>query len=96
MAIKRSRKTRDNKVNPHYNFLVSWQPSEAGVKGELNSNKLKTTSKLSASKRADILAQQSKDKAIKKDIFRSLATVGFILGLELVVYLTRNQFPLLK
>ena len=96
MAIKSSRKTRESKVNPHYNFLVSWQPSQASVKGELNSNKIRSGLKIPASKRADILAQESKDKAIKKDIFRSLITVGFILSLELVVYLTRNQFPFLK
>lgn len=96
MAVKRLRKTRENKINPHHNFLVSWQPAKVGVKGELDSAKLNSTKKLSKSKKADILAQEDKYKATKKDIFRSLALISFILILELVIYLSRNQFTFLK
>lgn len=94
MAIKRTRgkRTRENKLNPHYSFLVSWQPSKAGVKGELKSVTNKLSHKVSMIKSADILAQAASTEAIKKDIFKSLILISLILILELVVYLARNKF----
>lgn len=89
MAIKRNRK---NKENPHYNFMVSWQPSEARVKGEMKLGTKSQNVKLSSAKRADILAQDNKVKAVKKDLVKSLITISLILILELVIYLARNKF----
>ena len=87
-------RTRKNKENPHYNFLYSWNPSEAHVKGESQLVNKTVSVKLSASKRADIQAKQDSLGRIKKDIIRSLILVSFILILELVVYLAWSKFVL--
>lgn len=94
MAIKKAsgKRTRENKLNPHYSFLVSWQPGKAGVKGELKSATNNFSHKVSIAKSADILAQAASYEAIKKDIFKSLILISLILILELVVYLARNKF----
>jgi len=73
MTIKRTRKNKDN---PNYGFLVSWKSSEARVKRE---RKIESEPKL---------AQIS----VKKDIVRSLILVSLILILELVVYLAWKRF----
>lgn len=86
-----TKKNRHEKANPHYNFLVSWQPPEARVKGEMKSGTSNVSQKLSNAKKADILAQESKIKATKKDLLKSLILVSFVLILELVVYLARTK-----
>ena len=91
VAIHRSRK---NKENPHYQFLVSWEPSHARVKRESYSNEIAPEPKLSASKRAEIQAKEDSMVRIKKDIIKSLLTVSFVLIAEVVVYLARNQIKL--
>ena len=94
MAIERTRK---NKENPHYGFLVSWQPkpaSQARVKGESNSDKITVSATLSHGKRAESLAQEASNEGTKKNIIRSLILISFILILELVVYLAWNKFVL--
>lgn len=92
MAIERTRK---NKENPHYGFLVSWQPkdgSQAHVKRESNpANKLSSAT-LTHGKRAESLAQDDLATGNKKNIYKSLILVGLILILELVVYLAWNKF----
>jgi hypothetical protein len=88
-------RTRKNKENPHYGFLVSWQPkppSEARVKGEPNSNKFIASATLRHGKRAESLAQDKVASGTKKNIIRSLILIGFILILELVIYLAWNRF----
>lgn len=92
MAIKRSKRTRSEKANAHHTFLVSWQPTETSVKGELKNAQSNNFKKLKPAKKADILAQASKDQAIKKDIFKSLILISLILILELVIYLAKNRF----
>jgi hypothetical protein len=87
-------RTRKNKENPHYSFLYSWTPTEAGVKRESNLVKDVQAPRPSASKKADIQAKDNSTKRIKKDIIRSLSLVSFMLILELVVYLARNKFIL--
>ncbi len=73
MAVHRTRK---NKENPNYGFLVSWTPGEARVKRE---RKIEREPKL---------AQIS----VKKDIVRSLILISLVLILELVVYLAWSRF----
>jgi hypothetical protein len=92
MAIERTRKSKEN---PHYGFLVSWQPkegSQAHVKRESNSANKLSSATLTHSKRAESLAQDDPATGNKKNIYRSLILVGLILILELVVYLAWNKF----
>ena len=89
MAIHRTRK---DKENPHYGFLVSWTPSQARVKGELKSDKKEIAYKASKTKRADLLAQDGNQGYIKKSILKSIIIVSFILILELVVYFAWSRF----
>ncbi|HET7099323.1 MAG TPA: hypothetical protein VFI61_03770 [Patescibacteria group bacterium] len=85
-------RTRKNKVDPHYGFLVSWKPREAGVKGELESKNKSNVYEAKNSKKADLLAKELTSRPIKKDIIKSLILVSLILILELVIYLARNKF----
>ena len=94
MAIHRTRK---NKENPHYNFSISWQPksaSQAHVKREPNSGKIVSAATLRHGKSAESLAQGASSTSTKKSIVRSLILIGFILILELVVYLAWSKFVL--
>ena len=94
MAELRSRK---NKENPHYNFLVSWEPkpaSQAHVKREQASDKIDVVATLRHGKSAESMAQASPNVHTKKSIVRSLILICLILILELVVYLARNGFGL--
>ena len=91
MSIHRTRKQKEM---PHYSFLVSWQPPQARVKGELKSSEKFEASKLVPPNKANNLAQAGIVRNIKRDIVRSLAVVAFILILELVVYLAWIKFVL--
>ena len=90
-------RTRKSKENPHYGFLVSWEPkdaSQARVKRESNSDKIVGSATLTHGKSAESLAQGELGSVNKKNIYRSLILVGLILILELVVYLAWNKFIL--
>jgi hypothetical protein len=87
-------RTRKNKEHPHYNFLYSWAPSEAHVKGESQLDEKAIPTKLSASKKAEIQAKEETQGRIKKDIIKSLILVSFVIILELVVYLAWSKFIL--
>jgi hypothetical protein len=94
MAELRSRK---NKENPHYNFLVSWQPKptpQAHVKREQASDKITDSAISRHGKMAESMAQQAPNVHTKKSIVRSLILIGLILILELVIYLARSRFGL--
>ena len=94
MAELRNRK---NKENPHYNFLISWSPktsSQAHVKGEQLQDKIGGVAIIRHDKLAESMAQEGSNVHTKKNIVRSLILIGFILILELVVYLARNRFGL--
>ena len=94
MAIQRTRK---NKENPHYGFLVSWQPkapSQAHVKGETNSEQFSPPATSRHGKSAVSMAQGVLALGTKKSIIRSLILISFILILELVVYLAWRKFVL--
>jgi hypothetical protein len=89
MAIHRTRK---NKENPHYQFLYSWQPFQANVKGELEEGKTSTLATPRHGKKAESLAQEEGRPNIKKGIFRSLILISLVLILEVVVYLAWIKF----
>ncbi len=86
------RRSRKNKVNPHYEFLVSWKPPQARVKGESENAKAGKTPEARGSKMANVPAKDGTSRQIKKDIGRSLIYVAIILTLELVVYLAWSRF----
>ncbi|OGM88563.1 hypothetical protein A2573_03065 [Candidatus Woesebacteria bacterium RIFOXYD1_FULL_43_18] len=90
-------RTRKNKENPHYGFLVSWQPgdhSQAHVKGESKSEKFPSPATPRHGENAVSMAQGTLASGTKKGIIRSLILISFILILELVVYLAWNKFVL--
>ena len=89
MPIQRTRK---NKENAHYGFLVSWSPDQPRVKGELGLTEKNIGYKPKLGKSADLLAQDDNNKLIKSDIIKSLIRVGFILILELVIYFAWSRF----
>lgn len=92
MAVIRTRK---NRKNTHYGFLVSWEPKRpkiASVKGETKSGHESVPASVRHGKKADSLAQASTSLDIKKDIIRSLIIISLILILELVIYLAWNKF----
>ena len=94
MAIHRTRK---NKENAHYGFLVSWQPKDhfqARVKRESKLEKFPLPATSRHGENAVSMAQGAPALGTKKDIIRSLILIGFILILELVVYLAWNKFVL--
>jgi hypothetical protein len=91
MAINRTRK---NKENPHYGFLVSWDPKQARVKRESKSDQRAISSEPEKPKKANISAKSHEARDIKKDIVRSLMVVGIVLTLEVVVYLAWNRIIL--
>ena len=85
-------RTRKNKETPHYGFLVSWQPSSTSVKGESKISLDSARHGTKNAKSADVLAQESNLRSIKKDIIKSLILVSLILVAELVIYLAWNKF----
>jgi hypothetical protein len=91
---RKNKKALRDKHRPNYSFLVSWSPNDARVKRDLNSNTNPLELKLSASKKAEIQAKIDSTYQIKKDIIKSLILVSFVLIVELVVYLARNQIKL--
>lgn len=87
-------KNRKDKAHPNYSFLVSYDPKQATVKRESDLGNSIETPKLSASKKAAELAKEDSYARIKKDIIKSLILVSFVLIVEVVVYLARNQIKL--
>jgi len=88
-------RTRKNKENPHYGFLVSWEPKrekKAHVKGETKFDTNDMPASIRRGKKADSLAQAEAGASIKRDVVRSLIIISLILILELVVYLAWNRF----
>jgi hypothetical protein len=88
-------RTRKSKENPHYGFLVSWQPKEAKrshVKRETQIGKDIRIASVRHGKKADSLAREQASGSAKKGIVRSLIRISLILILELVVYLAWKRF----
>ncbi|KKU09073.1 MAG: hypothetical protein UX13_C0050G0008 [Candidatus Woesebacteria bacterium GW2011_GWB1_45_5] len=85
MAVKR---TREEKENPHYRFLYSWEGKPAGADSKTPLQaRVKGKAKIEAKSDLALIS-------VKKDIARSLILVSFILIMELVVYLAWNKFIL--
>jgi hypothetical protein len=87
------RRTKKQKAGAKHPFLISWEnepentSSSKPVKGQFKSkSKLKTGSG-SKSKNAQLLDKQGYLASIKKDLFKSLVLAGFILALQIVIYL---------
>ena len=92
MAIQKSRK---NKKNPNYGFLISWDKNAskiAHVKGETKNPLKAKSASVRHGKKADSLAQAESGVNVKKDIIRSLLIISLVLILELVVYLAWTKF----
>jgi len=88
-------RTRKNRDNPHYGFLVSWDPDRskiASVKGETKIKASGVTATARHGKRADSLAQAEATSYVKRDLIRSLIVISLVLILELVIYLAWNRF----
>lgn len=88
-------RTRKNKENPNYQFLVSWEPKKTSVKGESGLPHPQPRKKISRSKSADLMSQENTHARIKKDIIKSLILVSLVLILEVVVYLA-SEFKILS
>ncbi len=90
-------RTRKNKENPHYGFLVSWEPrptKKVYVKRETKFSKNVTLASSRHAKRAESLAQAEAAATNQKGIVRSLIRISLILILELVIYLAWSKFIL--
>ncbi len=88
-------RTRKNKENPHYGFLVSWEPKSSkneAVKRESQSDTKNVSASISHKKNADSLAQAEAIKTAKKGIVRSLIRISLILIVELVIYLAWTKY----
>ncbi len=95
------KRTRNEKENVHYPFLVSW---DGGSKSRLSQGSVKRETKKTSStnsneaaplKKAEPKAISEETEFIKKDIKKSLITTSFILIVELVIYLAWKKFFLL-
>ena len=90
-----SQRSRKNKKNPHYKFLISEHLNEANLKpvNRETKNELRpATASVRHKKNADSLAQAAGTHIVKKNIIRSLITISLILILELVIYLAWIKF----
>jgi hypothetical protein len=88
-------RTRKNKENPHYGFLISWDPNQekkGRVKGETEIAQKSISASYRHKKNAESLAQDEVGALAKKGIVRSLILISLILILELVVYLAWIKF----
>lgn len=88
-------RTRKNKENPHYGFLVSWEPKaskDEAVKRESFNVSKNISASIRHKKNADSLAQEETSKVAKKGIVRSLIRISLILILELVIYLAWTKY----
>jgi hypothetical protein len=88
------RRTKKQKKDPKYPFLVSWegtstnQSQESTVKGQ-NKTSVKANPKNSGqSKNAYLLEKGANLASVRHDIIKSLIIASFILGLEVVIYLS--------
>lgn len=88
-------RTRKNKVNPHYGFLVSWEPNTSKnepVKRESIRYEKHISASTKRKENADSLAQAESGVQAKKGIVRSLIRISLILILELVIYLAWTKY----
>jgi len=81
------RRTKKQKEGARHTFNLSWAPSEAGVKGQFNSEPKRPKANTRKHESAISLAKDASLASIKKDIVKSLMVVSLILALEVVLYL---------
>jgi len=90
------RRTKKQKEKAKHNFQVSWEPSsskdkksrsEASVKGQLTTDKIRSGSKRKNNNITKITGQNDDLASIKKDIRKSLLFTAIILASEIVLYL---------
>ena len=81
------RRTKKQKEGARHTFNLSWAPSEAGVKGQFNSEPKRPKAGARKHESALSLAKDDSLASIKKDIVKSLMVVSLILALEVVLYL---------
>lgn len=90
MAKKR---TRAQKEKAHHNFTISWDPSlkiqspKANVKRHFKNEASSKSIQAAKTIKANITEHSYDNKAIRKDIIKSLSLASLILCLELVIYL---------
>lgn len=87
------RRTKKQKTEAKHNLMISWHPSvDPGEKGPKKQNQ-KHLENQKGSKKTSVkkkIVRQSVDPAIsstKKAIAKSLGLAGFILSLEIMIYL---------
>lgn len=80
-------RTRKEKETAKHQFTLSW---EARVKRQKNIGSNDLNSSSNKPKSAETSAQDAYQPNIKRDLFKSLILVSFILCLELVIYLARK------
>ncbi len=91
------RRTRKEKIEAKHNVTFSWSPKAKTTTAEANVNRqfaTETKSSENASyklKKAKYLAKDDNLNNTKSNIVRSLATAGFIMGLEIVLYLALSR-----
>lgn len=91
------KRTRKQKESAKHNFSIHWEPdagseaktstTEADVKRQLKYKKARSSSRLHAPKYTVDTGDINSLASIRKDIYKSLGLTGFILALELVIYL---------
>ena len=88
------RRTKESKVNPNYNFLISWEnkakqaQSRQDVKRQIPDAHSRNSSSMDKIKKADISDKDNDLRLIKRNIIKSLALASLVLGIELVLYLS--------
>ena len=98
IVVMPKKRTRNEKENVHYPFLVSWSESsksnksQGSVKRETKKSSTTYTGESTPTKKADALANSEETQLIKNDIKKSLITTSLILILELVIYLAWKKF----
>ena len=91
------RRTRKEKVEAKHNVTLSWSPKakvaapEANVKRQIATEIKNNENSSYKLKKAKHLAKDDSLSKTKGSIVRSLATAGFIVGFEIVLYLALSN-----
>jgi len=92
-----SKRTRKDKENPNYDFLIKWEPSlpklpqSKIVKGELVNTSFSETDKIYKDKKARSSANPRMSLWNNKDLVKSLIFSSLILCVEIVIYLLKSS-----
>ncbi len=92
----KKRRTKKEKINPKYNFLISWKPSEdeakksnfeANVNRDLSKDKIRYSKSQKSIFIAKDTGKYNDIKAIKRDLLKSLLYFHLIIASEIMIYL---------